>query len=160
MNTLHWHLTEDQGWRIEIKKYPKLTEIGSWRDQTEGDGKRYGGFYTQDEIREIVAYAARRHVTIVPEIEMPGHSLAALTAYPQFSCTGGPFKVRTAWGVEDDVYCAGNDATFAFLGDVLDEVIGLFPSTFIHIGGDECPKARWKTVSQVPGPDQGRGPQE
>jgi hexosaminidase len=144
LNTLHWHLTEDQGWRIEIKKYPKLTEIGSWREQTDGDGKRYGGFYTQDQIREVVAYAARRHVTIVPEIEMPGHSLGALTAYPQFSCTGGPFKVRTRWGVEEDVYCAGNDATFAFLNDVLDEVTGLFPSTFIHIGGDECPKARWK----------------
>jgi hexosaminidase len=145
MNTLHWHLTEDQGWRIEIKKYPKLTEIGAWREQTEGDGKRYGGFYTQDQIREVVAYAAKRHVTVVPEIEMPGHSLAALTAYPQFSCTGGPFKVRTKWGVEQDVYCAGNDATFAFLFDVLDEVTGLFPSTFIHIGGDECPKARWKS---------------
>jgi hexosaminidase len=144
MNTLHWHLTEDQGWRIEIKKYPKLTEIGSWRDQTEGDGKRYGGFYTQAEIREVVAYAGQRHVTIVPEIEMPGHSLGALTAYPQFSCTGGPFKVRTKWGVEDDVYCAGNDATFAFVYDVLDEVVGLFPSTFIHVGGDECPKARWQ----------------
>ncbi len=144
MNTLHWHLTEDQGWRIEIKKYPKLTEIGSWRDETMGDGKRYGGFYTQDDIREIVAYAAKRHVTIVPEIEMPGHSLAALAAYPQFSCTGGPFKVRTVWGVEKDVYCAGNDATFAFIFDVLDEVVGLFPSKFIHIGGDECPKDRWK----------------
>lgn len=144
LNTLHWHLTEDQGWRIEIKKYPKLTEIGAWRDQTMGDGKRYGGFYTQDDIREIVAYAARRHVTIVPEIEMPGHCHAALASYPQFSCTGGPFKVRTTWGIEEDVYCAGNDATFAFLGDVLDEVAGLFPSTFIHIGGDECPKARWK----------------
>ncbi len=103
MNTLHWHLTEDQGWRIEIKKYPKLTEIGSWRNETEHDGKRYGGFYTQDDIREIVTYAAKRHVTIVPEIEMPGHSLGALTAYPQFSCTGGPFKVRTLWGVEKDV---------------------------------------------------------
>jgi len=144
MNTLHWHLTEDQGWRIEIKKYPKLTEIGSWRNETMGDGKRYGGFYTQDDIREVVAYAARRHVTIVPEIEMPGHALGALTAYPQFSCTGGPFKVRTVWGVEKDVYCAGNDATFAFVFDVLDEVVGLFPSTFIHIGGDECPKERWK----------------
>ena len=144
VNTLHWHLTEDQGWRIEIKKYPKLTEIGSWRNETEHDGKRYGGFYTQDDIREIVAYAAKRHVTIVPEIEMPGHSLAALTAYPQLSCTGGPFKVRTVWGVEKDVYCAGNDATFAFVADVLDEVVGLFPSTFIHIGGDECPKDRWK----------------
>ncbi len=144
LNTLHWHLTDDQGWRIEIKKFPKLTQIGAWREQTEGDGKRYGGFYTQDEIREVVAYAARRHVTIVPEIEMPGHSMGALTAYPQFSCTGGPFKVRTVWGIEDDVCCAGNDATFAFLDDVLDEVVALFPSTFIHVGGDECPKARWK----------------
>lgn len=144
LNTLHWHLTEDQGWRIEIKKYPQLTEIGAWREQTQGDGKRYGGFYTQDEIREIVAYAARRHVTIVPEIEMPGHSLAALASYPQFSCTGGPLKVRTTWGIEENVYCAGNDATFAFLRDVLDEVLALFPSKFIHIGGDECPKARWK----------------
>ena len=144
LNTLHWHLTEDQGWRIEIKKYPKLTEIGSWRDETEHDGKRYGGFYTQDDIREIVAYAAKRHVTIVPEIEMPGHSMAALSAYPQFSCTGGPFKVRTLWGVEKDVYCPGNDATFQFIYDILDEVVGLFPSEFIHIGGDECPKDRWK----------------
>jgi hexosaminidase len=144
MNTLHWHLTEDQGWRIEIKKYPKLTEVGSWRDQTMGDGKRYGGFYTQDDVREIVAYAAKNHVTVVPEIEMPGHALGALTAYPQLSCTGGPFKVRTVWGVEKDVYCAGNDATFDFVRDVLDEVVGLFPSPFIHIGGDECPKDRWK----------------
>ena len=144
LNTLHWHLTDDQGWRIEIKKYPLLTGIGAWRDQTERDGKRYGGFYTQDEIREIVAYAAQRHVTIVPEIEMPGHSLAALASYPQFSCRGGPLKVLTVFGISQDVYCAGNDATFAFLDDVLDEVIGLFPSTFIHVGGDECPKDRWK----------------
>ena len=159
MNTLHWHLTEDQGWRIEIKKYPKLTEIGSWRDQTEGDGNRYGGFYTQDEIREIVAYAAQRHVTIVPEIEMPGHSLAALAAYPQFSCTGGPFKVRTVWGIEENVYCAGNDATFAFLDDVLDEVIGLFPSTFIHSAATNVPRTAG-SMPQVPGPHQGRGPEE
>lgn len=144
MNRLHWHLTEDQGWRIEIKKYPKLTEVGSWREQTNGDGKRYGGFYTQDDIREVVAYATSRYITVVPEIEMPGHSLGALTAYPELSCTGGPFKVRTKWGVEDDVYCAGNDKTFAFLQDVLDEVMTLFPSEYIHIGGDECPKKRWQ----------------
>jgi hexosaminidase len=144
INVLHWHLTEDQGWRIEIKKYPKLTEIGGWRDETMGDGKRYGGFYTQDDIREVVAYAATRHITVVPEIEMPGHAMAALTAYPGLSCTGGPFKVRTQWGIEKDVYCAGNDETFALLEGVLDEVLALFPSTFIHIGGDECPKDRWK----------------
>ncbi|MEI7900668.1 MAG: beta-N-acetylhexosaminidase [bacterium] len=142
LNVLHWHLTEDQGWRIEIKKYPKLTEVGAWREQ--GEGKRYGGFYTQDEVREVVAYAASRYVTVVPEIEMPGHSLGALASYPEFSCTGGPFKVRPGWGIEKNVYCAGNEATFAFLKDVLDEVLALFPSAFIHIGGDECPKERWK----------------
>ncbi|MCH7812843.1 MAG: beta-N-acetylhexosaminidase, partial [Planctomycetes bacterium] len=145
MNVLHWHLTEDQGWRIEIKKYPKLTEIGAWRGQ--GD-ERYGGFYTQDDIREIVAYAASRYVTVVPEIEMPGHSVAALAAYPELSCTGGPFEVSTRWGVHADVYCAGNDQTFAFLEDVLSEVIELFPSEFIHIGGDECPKRRWKQCAK------------
>lgn len=144
LNTLHLHLTDDQGWRIEIKKHPKLTSVGSWRDETTGDGKRYGGFYTQDDLREIVAYAAARHITVVPEIEMPGHALAALTAYPELSCTGGPFKVRTKWGVEPDVYCAGNEKTVAFVQDVLDEVLAIFPSKFIHIGGDECPKARWK----------------
>lgn len=140
-SVLHWHLTDDQGWRIEIKKYPKLTEIGGWR--TENDGTKYGGFYKQEEIREIVAYAQSRGVTIVPEIEMPGHSSAALAAYPELSCTGGPFTVPIGWGVFDDVYCAGKDATFTFLQDVLTEVIDLFPSSFIHIGGDECPKARW-----------------
>lgn len=149
MNVLHWHLTEDQGWRIEIKKYPKLTEIGAWREATRESeqpraGQRYGGFYTQDDIREIVAYAKSRHVTIVPEIEMPGHSVAALAAYPELSCTGGPFEVSTRWGVHQDVYCAGNDQVFEFLEDVLSEVIELFPSEFIHIGGDECPKQRWK----------------
>ena len=141
MNVLHWHLTEDQGWRVEIKKYPKLTAIGAWRG--EGD-KRHGGFYTQEDIREIVAYAASRYVTVVPEIEMPGHCVAALAAYPELSCTGGPFTVSTRWGVHADVYCAGNDKTFEFLEDVLSEVIDLFPSKFIHIGGDECPQDRWK----------------
>ncbi len=138
---LHWHLTDDQGWRIEIKKYPKLTEVGAWR--TEANGSKYGGFYKQEEIREIVAYAQSRGITIVPEIEMPGHSMAALTAYPELSCTGGPFTVPTGWGVFEDVYCAGKESTFTFMENVLTEVLDLFPSTFIHIGGDECPKTRW-----------------
>ena len=154
MNTFHWHLTEDQGWRIEIKKYPLLTEISAWRDETlighggrppfEYDGKRYGGFYTQDDVREIVAYAAERHITVIPEIEMPGHATAVLAAYPDLGCTGGPYEVITRWGVFEDVFCAGNDDTFEFLEDVLTEVIELFPSQYIHIGGDECPKTRWK----------------
>ena len=151
MNVFHWHLTEDQGWRIEIKKYPKLTEVGAWRKETvigrnsdEYDGKPHGGFYTQEEVREIVAYAKERFITVVPEIEMPGHSQAALAAYPEFSCTGGPFEVRTKWGVEENVYCAGNDETLEFLQDVLKEVLKLFPSEYIHIGGDECPKTRWE----------------
>ncbi len=143
-NVFHWHLTEDQGWRIEIKKYPKLTSVGSWRKETLGDGQPHGGFYTQDEIREVVAYARQRFVTIVPEIEMPGHSTAAIAAYPELSCTGGPFEVQTKWRVFEDVYCAGNDRTFEFLQDVLTEVMDLFPGQFIHIGGDECPKTRWK----------------
>ena len=151
MNTLHWHLTDDQGWRIEIKKYPRLTEVGSIRSESpvhgnrnKGDGVPYGPFfYTQDQIRDVVAYAASRHVTVVPEIEMPGHALGALTAYPELSCTGGPFKPRTRWGVEGDVYCAGNDRTIQFNKDVLTEVMGLFPGSFLHIGGDECPKDRW-----------------
>jgi hexosaminidase len=141
-NILHWHLTEDQGWRIEIKKYPRLTEIGAWRENA--DGTRYGGFYTQDQIREVVAYATTRHITVVPEIELPGHALAALAAYPELSCTGGPFKITDKWGVYEDVYCAGKEATFTFLQDVLTEVLDLFPSLFIHIGGDECPKKRWE----------------
>ena len=152
MNTFHWHLTEDQGWRVEIKKYPKLTEIGAWREGEYGkkypDGKKYGGFYTQDEIREIVAYAQQRFITVVPEIEMPGHSVAALAAYPELSCTGGPFKVRESWGVEEDVFCAGNDKTFEFLENVLTEVTDLFPGLYLHIGGDECPKNRWKNCPQ------------
>jgi len=151
-NTMHWHLTEDQGWRIEIKKYPKLTEVGSIRAESpkvgkrrKGDGKQYGPyFYTQDQIKDIVAYAQARFVTIVPEIEMPGHSIAALTAYPELGCTGGPYKVRCRWGVEPDIYCAGNDKVFEFLEDVMTEVMELFPSEFIHIGGDEAPKGRWK----------------
>ncbi len=144
MNTFHWHLTDDQGWRIEIKKYPKLTEIGAWRKETMGDGIPYGGYYTQDQIREIVAYAKDRYITVVPEIEMPGHCLSALAAYPQLSCTGGPFEVGTTWGVFDDVYCAGNDSVFTLLENVLTEVMDLFPGKYIHIGGDEVPKTRWQ----------------
>lgn len=144
MNKFHWHLTEDQGWRIEIKKYPKLTETGSVR--TEGDGSVYGPFfYTQEQIKEVVAHAAKLYIDVIPEIELPGHALAALTAYPEFSCTGGPFKQpRIEWGVEEDVYCVGNEATFGFLQDVIDEVVELFPSEYFHIGGDECPKVRWE----------------
>ncbi|MCB0402844.1 MAG: family 20 glycosylhydrolase [Flavobacteriales bacterium] len=142
MNTLHWHLTEDQAWRIAIDKYPKLTEIGAWR--TEKDGKRYGGFYSKADIREIVAYAEERHITIIPEIELPGHAQAALAAYPQLSCTGEPIEVANDWGVFKDIYCAGNDSVFIFLEDVLTEVMELFPSEYVHIGGDEAPKYRWE----------------
>ena len=152
MNTFHWHLTEDQGWRIEIKKYPKLTEIGAWRSGTmigsfkykQMDTIRHGGFYTQKEIKEVVAYATKRHITIIPEIEMPGHSLAAIASYPWLSCTGKKQEVAKTWGVFDDVYCT-KDSTFKFLEDVLTEVMALFPGNYIHIGGDECPKTRWKT---------------
>lgn len=150
MNYFHWHLTEDQGWRIEIKKYPKLTEIGSQRKETPvgknqgGDGKPYGGFYTQDEAREIVAYAQERFITVVPEIDLPGHMLSALASYPELGCTGGPYEVGTKWGVEDDVLCVGNENTFKFLEDVFTELLEIFPSKYIHIGGDECPKVRWK----------------
>lgn len=152
MNTLHWHLSDDQGWRIEIKKYPELTTIGAQRKETvigrnsgEYDGKPYGGFYTQDEIRDVIAYAKERFITIVPEIDLPGHQQAALAAYPDLGCTGGPYEVWTQWGISDDVICAGNPKAMAFLQDVLSEVIDLFPSEFIHIGGDECPKVRWKS---------------
>lgn len=141
-NVLHWHLTDDQGWRIEIKRYPKLTKIGAWRK--EADGSIYGGFYSQEDIKEIVKYAKSRYLTIVPEIEMPGHCTASLAAYPENSCTGGPFEVPITWGVFKDVYCAGRDSTFTFLENILDEVINLFPGKYIHIGGDEVPKDRWK----------------
>ncbi len=152
MNTFHWHLTEDQGWRIEIKQYPRLTEVGAYRKETIvernfdpyiGDGTPYGGFYTQDEIRDVVAYARTRYVTVIPEIEMPGHSSAALAAYPELGCTEGPFDVATKWGVHEDIYCP-SEQTFAFLQDVLTEVMDLFPSPYIHIGGDEAPKTRWR----------------
>jgi len=141
-NVFHWHLTEDQGWRIEIKKYPELTKIAAWRK--EKDGSISGGFYSQKQIREIVEYAAERFITVLPEIEMPGHSIAAISAYPELSCSGGQVDVPTAWGVHENVYCAGNENTFKFLEDVLTEVFDLFPGEYIHIGGDECPKANWK----------------
>jgi hexosaminidase len=152
MNTFHWHLTEDQGWRIAIEKYPRLTDVGSCRKETIleknfdpyiGDGTPYCGFYTQDEIREVVAHARSRYVTVIPEIEMPGHSLAALAAYPEYACTPGPFEVATTWGVHADIYCP-TEETFGFLRDVLSEVMDLFPGRYIHIGGDEAPKARWE----------------
>lgn len=152
INRFHWHLTDDQGWRIEIKKHPELTKIGSQRDETvigrnsgEFDGKPYGGFYTQEEIKDIVAYAQKKFITIIPEVDLPGHMLAALATYPNLGCTGGPYKVWGEWGVADDVLCAGNDSIYTFLEDVYSEVIELFPSTYIHVGGDECPKVRWKT---------------
>jgi hexosaminidase len=152
MNTFHWHLTEDQGWRIEIEKYPRLTEVGAYRKETileqnfdpyVGDGIPYGGFYNKGEIREVVAHAKSRYVTVVPEIEMPGHSLGALAAYPELACTNGPFEVATVWGIHEDIYCP-KEETFAFLEDVLTEVMDLFPGTYIHVGGDEAPKVRWE----------------
>ncbi len=141
-NVLHWHLTEDQGWRLEIPGYPRLTEIGAWR--TEIDGSTHGGFYTANDVRDVVAYAKARGINIVPEIEMPGHSVAALAAYPELSCTGGPFEVETQWGIHRDVFCPGRDETFAFLEDVLTYVMEIFPGRYIHIGGDEVPKERWR----------------
>ncbi|MHC4512137.1 MAG: beta-N-acetylhexosaminidase [Planctomycetota bacterium] len=153
-NTFHWHLTEDQGWRIEIKKWPKLTEVGAWRKESpkkgarkEGDGKPYGGYYTQEQVRDLVAYARDRFITIVPEIEMPGHAQAAIAAYPQLGNTEERLEVGTRWGASPNVLNV-NDETFAFLEDVLTEVIGLFPGEFVHIGGDECSKKQWK-ASQV-----------
>ena len=155
INYFHWHLTEDQGWRIEIKKYPKLTEIGSKRDSTiidwetkKFDGKPHSGFYTQDEAREIVRYAADRFITVVPEIDLPGHTTAALASYPELGCTGGPYKVLCSFGVFPDVLCAGNDQTLQFTKDVLDEIMDIFPSEYIHIGGDECPKSRWEKCTK------------
>lgn len=151
LNTLHWHLSDDQGWRIEIKKYPRLTEVGSIRKGTmikkdwgSNDGIPYGGYFTQEQIREVVEYAAARAINIIPEIDMPGHMLAALTAYPELGCTGGPYEVWTRWGVSDDVLCAGKEKTFEFVEGVLTEIMELFPSKYIHIGGDESPKVRWE----------------
>jgi hexosaminidase len=157
LNAFHWHLTDDQGWRIEIRKYPLLTQVGAWRRETvkepnldpyAGDGIPYGGFYTQAEVRDVVEYARRRHVTVIPEIEMPGHSQAALAAYPELACSPGPFEVRTTWGVDEDVHCP-TERTFAFLEDVLTEVLALFPSPYVHIGGDEVPKTRWKESAEA-----------
>jgi hexosaminidase len=153
MNTFHWHLTEDQGWRIEIKKYPKLNTIAAYRNETlighytdqphQFDGKKYGGYYTQDQVKDIVSYATERQITVIPEIEMPGHSQAAISAYPSLGCTGEQIEVATKWGVFEDIYCP-KESTFQFLEDVIDEVITLFPGKYIHIGGDEAPKKRWK----------------
>lgn len=151
INRLHWHISDDQGWRIEIKKYPKLTEIASQRKETvigrnsgKYDGKPYGGFFTQEQAKEVVAYAAERYITVIPEIDLPGHMQAALTAYPELGCTGGPYEVWTQWGVSENVLCAGNDKTIEFIKDVLAEIVEIFPSEYIHVGGDECPKVRWE----------------
>ena len=151
MNVFHWHLTDDQGWRIEIKKWPKLTTVGSQRSGTIigtnsdlDDGIPYGGYYTQAEAREIVAYAAERHITVVPEIDMPGHMLAALASYPELGCTGGPYEVGHYWGVYKDVLCVGNERVYQFVEDVLTEVMDIFPSEVIHIGGDETPTEKWE----------------
>jgi hexosaminidase len=159
LNTFHWHLTDDQGWRIEIKKYPRLTEVGAWRGKigfgldpksgtAYGPDGRYGGYYTQADVREVVTYAESRHITIVPEIEIPGHATAALAAYPEFSCLGGPYFTDMASNTLAGVFCAGNEKIYAFLEDVLGDVIDLFPGKFIHIGGDEVPKQNWKDCSR------------
>ena len=164
-NTFHWHLTEDQGWRIEIKKYPKLTEVGAWRKETivgfyehfiedpdspayTYDGTPHGGFYTQEEIREVVAYAAERHIVIVPEIDMPGHMVAAVAAYPELGCTGNRPEVRTEWGISKDILNP-EESTIRFCKDVLTEVMELFPSEFIHVGGDEAPKDQWEASARI-----------
>ena len=160
MNTFHWHLTEDQGWRIEIKKYPKLTSVGAWRKETivgrpardraqwTFDGERHGGYYTQDDVREVVAYAKARFITIVPEIEMPGHAMAAIAAYPQIGVTGDPVEVATRWGIFDDILNA-EPATISFMQDVLSEVLTLFPGPYVHIGGDEAAKTKWKASPRI-----------
>ena len=159
INRFHWHLTEDQGWRIEIKKYPNLTKVGSMRKETVVgphhnrpeqiyDGKPYGGYFTQEQVRDIVRYATERYIEVIPEIDMPGHMVAALASYPELGCTKGPYEVRTRWGISKDVLCAGRESTFEFIEGVLDEVVALFPSKYIHIGGDECPKDRWKACPE------------
>lgn len=151
INTFHWHLSDDQGWRIEIKKYPKLTQIGSKRPETTigrnsgtFDGTPHSGFYTQEQIKDIVKYAKERFITVIPEIDMPGHMMAALASYPELGCTGGPYEVMKTWGISDEVLCAGNEKTFQFIEGVLSEIIPLFPSVYFHVGGDECPKVRWE----------------
>ncbi len=156
LNTLHWHLTDDQGWRIEIKRYPEIVEKGAVREESpimwdrwKGDGKPYGPYYyTQDEVRELVAYAAARHITVVPEIEMPGHAVAILSAYPKLGCTGGPYKPWCRWGVSPEIACAGNDRTIEVFEGILDEILELFPSKYIHCGGDEAPKDRWNACAK------------
>ena len=154
LNTFHWHLTEDQGWRIEIEQYPKLAKVAAWRDETlvghyrekphTFDGTRHGGYYTKEQITELVEYAEKLHITIVPEIEMPGHSEAAIAAYPELSCFNSSEGVVKIWGVRDNVYCAGKESTFEFLENVIDEIVDLFPGEYFHIGGDECPKTHWE----------------
>ena len=155
INTFHFHITDDQGWRVEIKKYPRLTEEGAWRRRTVigrntglYDWQRYGGYYTQEQIRDIVRYAQERYITVIPEIDMPGHMEAALAAYPSLGCTGGPYEVEPNWGVFDDILCAGREETFSFVEGVLDEIMQLFPSEYIHIGGDEAPRTRWKACAR------------
>jgi len=155
INHFHWHISDDQGWRIEIKRYPELTTIGSVRkgtmvgtDFSSNDSISYGGYYTQDEARDIVAYAAERYITVVPEIDMPGHMQAALAAYPHLGCTGGPYEVWTLWGISEEVLCAGNDSVLTFIDGVLEELVEIFPSDMIHIGGDECPKVRWEKCAK------------
>ena len=151
LNRLHWHLTDDQGWRAEIKKYPKLTEVGAFRNGTvikkdwgSNDGIRYGGYYTQEQMKEIVAYAAKLGIIVIPEIDLPGHMMGALAGYPELGCTGGPYEVWTTWGVSDKVLCPGKEGMFTFLEDVFTELMDIFPSEYIHIGGDECPKTEWE----------------
>lgn len=151
LNRLHWHLTDDQGWRAEIKKYPKLTEVGAFRNGTvikkdwgSNDGIRYGGYYTQEQMKEIVAYAAKLGIIVIPEIDLPGHMMGALAGYPELGCTGGPYEVWTTWGVSDKVLCPGKEGMFTFLEDVFAELMDIFPSEYIHIGGDECPKTEWE----------------
>jgi len=162
INTFHWHLTDDQGWRIEIKKYPKLTQISAFRNESligaqqllkkpedfKYDATPYGGFYTQDQIKEVIAYAQKRYITIVPEIEMPGHSVSVLAAYPELACKPGPYQTRTQWGISEDIVCP-SEQTFQFFEDVLTEVVQLFPGKYVHIGGDEAPKDRWRESDLV-----------
>lgn len=159
LNVFHWHLTDDQGWRIEIKKHPELTQIGAWRGNTivgryvggwdyPTDGKPHGGYYTQEQIKEIIAYAQQRYIMVVPEIDLPGHTTAVLASYPELACVPGEYKVSNRWGVLWDVICAGNDASLALFKDIMDEVCTLFPGEYVHIGGDECVKARWKACEK------------
>ena len=154
INIFHFHISDDQGWRVEIKKYPRLTEVGAWRQRTVigrnmgiYEWKRYGGYFTQEQIRGIVEYARQRYITVIPEIDMPGHMEAALASYPELGCTGGPYEVEPNWGVFDDILCAGRERTFEFVEGVLDEIMQLFPSEYIHIGGDEAPRTRWKVCA-------------